>query len=352
MTCLREEYWIVGARRLVKSVIHKCVKCLRDRAKLVDADEAPLPVSRTELSFRPFKTTGIDYMGPLLVRCNGMERRVWVALFTCAAIRAVHLEVVEDLSTASCLSAIRRFIARYGRPDCMISDNALQFKKAHRCLAALWQSLRSEPVQNFFGKEGIQWKFNVPRAPWWGGFFERLIGVVKRCLRKAVGTQKLKLLEFTTVLHEVAAVVNQRPLTGQPCEVGSPRALTPSAFLGPAIPLSLPAGQIIGLGEKPDGLVKLWRTRERILQIFWRRWREEYLLYLRTAVRRQGDGGATLCVGDIVIIKEDSTARAFWKLGRIEEVLASRDGVPRAYKVHLGNGVFVDRPDRLLAKLL
>lgn len=327
---LLEQFWIVRMRQLVKAVIHKCQGCLRDSARFAGSEEAPLPPSRAEMPFKPFKMTGVDYMGPISIKMETGEQKVWVALFTCAVVRAVHLEVVEDLSASSCLSALRRFMALHGTPSLIVSDNALAFKKASRCLNALWKSLRSETVQNYFGHKGINWDFNIPRAPWWGGFFERMIGVTKTCLRRSMKAQKLSLMNFITLLHEIAAIINQRPLTRVTTEIDEPQALTPAQFLSPVVPLTLPPGQLASLGGKPDGLLKLWKQRERILNSFWKRWRSEYLLMLRTGLRRRGEEARSLNVGDIVILREDSAPRAFWKLGKIEEILPSRDRVPRA----------------------
>ena len=119
-----------------------------------------------------FEYTGLDYMGPLYVKAYSGEsslptvKKVWVCLFTCLAIRAVHLEVVEDLSAQEFLLCLRRFIARRGTPRQIISDNAKQFKTASTVMSKAWKEvLCCTEVNDYAVKQGIQWKFIVDLAP-------------------------------------------------------------------------------------------------------------------------------------------------------------------------------------------
>ena len=135
---------------------------------------------------QPFQVTGIDYAGPLYVRnANKEVRKVYICLFTCTAIRAVHLKLVEDQTASAFLRAFKRFASRRGIPECIISDNAKTFKAGSQDLKALkTQVIEAAESQRFLANHGIKWKFITERAPWWGGFYERLIGLVKRRLRK------------------------------------------------------------------------------------------------------------------------------------------------------------------------
>ena len=108
-----------------------------------------------------------------------------------SAIRATHLELVEDQTTEAFLRAFRRFIGRRGVPETIISDNAKTFKAAAQDLETLHSGILSHTsTQKFLANNGIRWKFIAERAPWWGGFYERLIGMTKRCLKKTIGTVK------------------------------------------------------------------------------------------------------------------------------------------------------------------
>ena len=135
----------------------------------------PLPDIRVTGS-QPFQVTGIDYAGPLYV---------YICLFTCTAIRAVHLELVEDQTASAFLRAFKRFASRRGIPGCIISDNAKTFKAGSQDLKALkTRVIEAAESQRFLANHGIKWRFITERAPWWGGFYERLIGLAKRRLKK------------------------------------------------------------------------------------------------------------------------------------------------------------------------
>ena len=138
----------------------------------------------------------MDYAGPLYVKSSTRDQRptqVYFALFTCAVVRAVHLEVVENLSSESFIQAFRRFVSRRGVPGRLISHNAKNFMDCSKRITSLpSEILEAEKTQtDTWASHGIRWQFIVERAPWWGGFYERLIGSVKRCLKKSLGRSLL-----------------------------------------------------------------------------------------------------------------------------------------------------------------
>ena len=165
-----------------------------------------------------FEYTGLDYFGPLYIKnylnvASGGEvpatKKVWVCLFTCFAVRAVHIELVEDMSAEEFLLCFRRFIARQGIPKQILSDNAKQFKTARSVLNKIWSDVvRSDEVIEFSATKGIEWKFIVNLAPWMGGLYERLVGVTKRALHKVIGSRCLSEKQLVTVLTEAETVVN------------------------------------------------------------------------------------------------------------------------------------------------
>ncbi|KAL9972923.1 hypothetical protein ACROYT_G019319 [Oculina patagonica] len=149
---------------------------------------APYPASKIEES-SPFTYTGLDYLGPLYVRVNNQSatQKVWVCLFTCLAVRAVHLEVINDMSAEQFLLCLRRFISRRGKPKEIISDNASQFKLAKSTIDEAWKFATTSPdMQSYLANQGIKWSFIIELAPWMGGFYERLVGLVKQALRKVL----------------------------------------------------------------------------------------------------------------------------------------------------------------------
>ncbi|GFW07419.1 integrase catalytic domain-containing protein [Trichonephila clavipes] len=192
LTQLRKKYWIPKGRQLVKTMIRICLVCKKYSAKPADQLSGQLPRDRIT-QYPPFQIVGIDFTGAILVKDNQETRKSYVALFTCAVTRAVHLELVSDMSTKCFLFALRRFLARRDK--------------------------------------GIHWKFIVERAPWWGGFYERLVKTIKDPLRKILGRALLTFEELSTILSEVEVIVNHRPLTYVENDPGEPKPLTPAHFL-------------------------------------------------------------------------------------------------------------------------
>ena len=121
--------------------------------------------------------------------------KVYIALFTCATSRAVHLELVSSLDARTFLLCFRRFTGRRGLPKLIVSDIAKTFQASEKTLVSLFEL---EDVQEHLSSKGIRWQFNL--APWWGGFFERLVKQVKSCLKKTLGRSKLSFDELTTIL--------------------------------------------------------------------------------------------------------------------------------------------------------
>jgi len=119
---------------------------------------------------------------------------VWISLFTCIVTRAIHLEIVDDMTTVSFLNCLRCFIATRGTPREIVCNNALQFKLASETTNMIWkQILESEDVLQYSANYGVKWSFIVEIGPSMGGFYERLVGLVKRSLRKTIGKKMLTL---------------------------------------------------------------------------------------------------------------------------------------------------------------
>ncbi|GBM79526.1 hypothetical protein AVEN_209499-1 [Araneus ventricosus] len=193
-------------------MIRICLICKKYNAKPADQLSGQLPRDRISQS-PPFKIVGIDFTGAILVKDNKETHKFYVALFTCAVTRAVHLELVSDMSTKCFLLALRRFLSRRGNCKVIYSDNDRTFNAAQRELAYFTNILKDSEFQHFVADNGIHWKFIVERAPWWGGFYERLVKTVKEPLRKILGKALLTFEELSTILSEVEVIVNNRPLT-------------------------------------------------------------------------------------------------------------------------------------------
>ncbi|XP_060575794.1 uncharacterized protein LOC132733210 [Ruditapes philippinarum] len=192
---------------------------------------APLPPSRVQEALL-FSRVGLDYFGPLSIKTKDGPKRVLVCLFTCLLIRAIHLELVQEMSTEEFLLGFKRFISQRGTPAEIISDNASQFKAASQTINSIWRNVcQSHEVQSYVANTRIKWKFIVELAPWMGGAYERLVGIVKRSLRKSLGHKFLTLVQMQTLLKEVEATVRSRPLVYVTDDINSNITLTPNHFL-------------------------------------------------------------------------------------------------------------------------
>ena len=354
---LRQEYWIPQGRAEVRRVIHQCVICKRHNGPSFCLPNMP-PWPRERVSkARPFTYVGLDYLGPIQVKEGNSVVKMWVCLFTCLAVRAIHLELVKGLSAQLFLDCLRRFIARRGKPSLIISDNAPQFRLVKSVLDHQWMNVyRDETVLNFFSYERIQWQFTIALAPWQGGFYERLISMVKKGLRKGMGRKLLYWDKLTTLLAEVEAILNTRPLTYVCGEFGSGFVLTPANFLigdcNNVIPFSTDdiedEMEYLPKVDSSKELLLYWRKNQRQLQLFWKYWTQDYLLNLRETLPLAHKGPRSQVkrqpkIGEIVIIKDDNLPRRAWKLGRIKSYIFSKDNQIRAVKVQLANKNILDR---------
>ena len=329
LTELRSAYWIVRGRQHVRKIVGQCAVCNRLESRCyAPEDTPPLPEFRTKVDF-PFSYVGVDFAGPLYVKEGAEMRKVYIALYTCAVSRAVHLDLVLDLSADTFLRCFKRFTARFGVPKHITSDNAKTFKSASKSLASLFAL---PEVVNKLSTSSIKWSFNLEKAPWWGGFYERLVGSVKRCLRKVVGNARLTYEEMLTVLLEVEAVLNSRPLTFVSTE-DLDEPLTPSHMIYGRRVWSCPAvdtEDVADASVQRDDLLRRLNHLTTIVDHFWSRWSKEYLLELRNSHRRViATSGAKVSAGDVVVVHEENEKRASWKLALVQELLIGKDGKAR-----------------------
>ena len=212
LTELRSKYWLVQAWQLIKKFIHQCTVCRKAEGQPYKGPPAP-PLPSFRVSEVPaFTYTGLDFAGPLYIKdhASSGQHKVWLCLFTCCVVRAVHLDLVPDMTAESFLRCFRRFTSRRGFPAKLLSDNAKTFKSAEHEITSI---LNNPIVQRHFVDMSVDWRFNIERAPWWGGVFERMIQSTKRCIRKTIGKTRLTYDELISVLAEVEMILNSRPLS-------------------------------------------------------------------------------------------------------------------------------------------
>ena len=296
---LRSRFWVPRGRQVVKRVVGSCVVCKKHNGKAYGAPaQADLPEFRVQQS-PPFSKVGVDFAGPLFAKEGSDMVKVYIALFTCCVTRAVHLDLVRNLSTPCFLNCLRRFTSRRGAPTLIVSDNAKTFKAAQKAVKALYNS---KEVKSYLENNRLEWRFNLERAPWWGGFFERMVGLVKGCLRRVLGNAKLSFEELLTTLVEVEGNLNSRPLTYLYDEEVETDVLTPSHLIFGRRLTSMPDEITNQVSDDEIGEVnRRFRYLARMRKHFWRRWRKEYLTNLREFHKvRNGNESSDAKVGDVV----------------------------------------------------
>ena len=326
-------FWIVKGQSAVKKLLHQCTVCAWFNGRAYTVPESPqMPEFRFQ-ECAAFSHVGLDDAGPLYDKDKEVGMNIWIALFTSGVSRALHLELVPDMTTEAFLRCFKRFATRRGTPLKIISDNSKTVKSANRELL----QIQSDPVfKNFFAQLHIQWCFHVEKALWWGRFFERLIRSVKNCLKKVVGNSTLILDELSTVIVEVEAVLNSRPLTYIAAEeIEEP--LTPAHLLTERHLIGLPEAEtVLEMNEDPEILVRSDRPSvtarmehiQCLLKHFWKRWRDEYLVGLRDMHRfniTSGGRGCHIALGDIVLVHNEAYPRTYWRLGKVERLIKGRD---------------------------
>lgn len=352
LATLRQRYWIIGGNHTVKGHLKTCVRCCRYRTTNPSQLMADLPTERITQS-PPFYHTGVDFTGWVEVKINkgrGVKTsKGYVVVFVCMATKAVHLELATDLSTPTFVLALKRMISRRGCPKHIYSDNGTNFvgaeKELHRQMVAS-ETYSSTPFAQHLNELGIEWHFNAPSWPSAGGLWEAAVKSMKYHLKRVLGEQKLTYEEFLTLLTQIEACMNSRPLCPLTEDINDLEYLTPAHFLIGRPILSLPHEN---LEEQHVGLRNRWQMLEKMKQGFWRRWSLDYLQQLQTRNKWQ-KATENLAVGEIVLIKEDNLPPSRWALGRILKVHPGRDGLTRVVTLKTKTGELT-RPIIKLIKL-
>lgn len=345
---------VVGAKRAIRSLSRKCVCCQRTYAKTTNQRMADLPACRVTPS-PPFHNVGVDYAGPLPVRILRTRKFTttpgYVALFICMATKAIHLELVTDLSADAFLLTFKRFIARRGLPRHVWSDNGGNFVGCRNKLIELYRNLQSQSsdLARFCASRHIDWHFSPGKAPHFGGLWEAGVKSAKRHLQKIVGSHTLTMEELLTTLSEIEAVLNSRPLCAQTSQPEDGVAvLTPGHFLTGRPLLALPE-QEVEYRDSPTHLTR-WKLSSMITQQFWRRWSAEYLSTLQTRGKWTSPQ-PNFAKDDVVLVKDTDRFQRTWPLARVLDTHPGKDGLVRAVTLQTPTGV-ITRPIHGLVRLI
>ncbi|XP_071833874.1 uncharacterized protein [Apostichopus japonicus] len=334
-TLRNEGYWVIGGQRQITKVIQDCVTCRRLRGKCQDQIMADLPKERVSEA-PPFTFVGVDVFGPFSINsrrtraCASQPKR-WAALFTCMVTRGVHIEVLESMDSSSFINALRRFFAVRGPARQIRSDCGTNFVGA--CNEIGHQLGDKELIKRYMLSRGCEWVFNPPHASNMGGAWERMIGIARRILDgilRDVKPSQLTHEVFTTLMAEVAAIINSRPLLPDSNAPEFPLNLSPNMLL------TMKSSQVTapkGTFNQKDLLRSQWRRVQHLSNMFWNKWRKDYLPLLQTREKWQRPR-RDIKVGDVVLVKQDAH-RNDWPLGIVLDVATSSDGHVRKANVEV-----------------
>lgn len=346
MAMLQRRFWIIGLKDAVRCQIKKCVVCTRHGQPQLQQIMGDLPSFRVNPA-RPFLRTGVDYAGPFYLRPfaprSKFNIKAYMALFVCMTTRAIHLELVSSMTTAAFLLALKRFIGRRGKCSDIYSDCGTNFVGADRelrDLAALVQSSdHQKKVAADLATDGIQWHFNPPAAPHMGGLWEAGVKSAKFHLRRVIGNARLTFEEMATVMTQVEACLNSRPLTPVTADPTDLAVLTPGHFL---IGDALTAYPEPDLTDVKENRLTRWQLTQQLFQHFWRRWSREFLTRLQQRPKWLNHR-TDIRVGDMVLIRDDHLPPLKWKLARVIKTNPGLDGHVRVVTVKTADGEF-ERP--------
>ena len=334
---IQHQFWIVGLRNALRSVKYHCITCRKRDAETLKPQMANLPAKRINAYVAPFTHTGVDYFGPFEVKLLRRTMKRWCCLFTCLSTRAVHIEVVHSLDTESCLAAVTKFIARRGRPKTLLSDNGSNFVGSARELKQYIDNWNKTQIAERLHQQDIEWSFNPPGAPHFGGVWERLVRSCKRAMFAVLSGRGLTDEILTTTMCIVEHTLNGRPLTPVSSDPEDLEAITPNHFLIGRAGICIP---FIPQAEKYTDLRKAFRASQAYALMIWKRWSNEYLPQWNQRKKWSNQEKRTISEGDLVWLVDESAKRCDYKMARVVDVHPGSDGEVRAATIRTVEGVY------------
>ncbi|XP_033978378.1 uncharacterized protein LOC117476110 [Trematomus bernacchii] len=264
-------------------------------------------------------------------RGGAADSKRWALLFTCMSTRAVHIELIESMSTDSFINALRRFFSVRGPAKLLRSDRGTNFVGASKELRI---NTDDTLIRKYLQEKGCSWVFNPPHASHMGGSWERLIGVARRILDAMLlqtGSVRLTHEVLSTFMAEVMAIINARPLVSVSTDPDMPAVLTPSMLLTQKMSaVSAPPGNF----DTAQLFGKQWKQVQCLADTFWKRWKGEYLSTLQSR-RKWTQDKPNVKEGDVVLLKDSQAHRNEWPMGLVVKTFPSSDKRVRKVEVRI-----------------
>lgn len=296
---------------------------------------------------RPFQKVGIDFAGPVQVKNSRVRKAIitkgYVCVYVCFVTKAIHLELTSDISTEAFLASFKRFIARRGLPSDVYCDNGGCFRGARNQLAELYKLLDSAehqtPVQAYASRQGIQFHFTPSYSPIFAGLAEASVKGMKFHLKRIILDAQLTYEQLSTVLCQIEAVLNSRPILPLSQDVNDYCYLTPGHFLIGSALTMYPEPDI---AETKANRVQFWQQSIQLKQRFWKAW---YKYYINTLQNRNKwcHSLPNLTVGALVLMREPNAPPLVWPMARVVKVFPGKDGKVRAFQLRTADGKLYTR---------
>lgn len=340
----RHRFWVSKGRKLAVWARKNCPICVKHDSKVMHAPPGKLPDYRYTGNAM-FKTIGIDFVGPFR-NLQKTKKKTWLCVFSCPLTRAVILRAVDDVSARTFASTLNEVIAEYNLdPDLIVSDRAATFKCVYRSTIEESAELLKREFKH------VKWQFNASRAPWWGGFFERMMAIIKDKMARCFNNNSwhdMPALRAATAYAQ--RIVNSRPLTWisaaqeDACHAVTPLMyLTPHSkwnYLCPYDPYQYGPNEPRFLSLTPAAAKQDYVYLKNLYKTMWVHFFDSYVSELRKMRASKAQANDSLLrEGQIVLFKPVSIGfgkKAFgskskWRLARIHKLHPSKnDGRVRA----------------------
>lgn len=330
MSTFMSNYWIFGRTDQIKKVIGSCLVCFPHRCKPTQQLMADLPVNRV-IQHRAFLHTGVDFSGPFITKTyTGRSRGIhanptqksYISIFICLATKAIHIEFVSDMSTPAFIACYKRFVAIRGKCSDMYSDNGKNFVGANKEIREQFKKLMKDAqLQEYLAKDGTIWHFNPAYGASFGGLWEAGIKSIKYHLKRLLGNNTFTFEEMTTLLHQIGACLNSRPLCPISNDVNDVSYLTPGHFLIGEAPITVPEPNLL---DTNINRLSRWQLVQKVYQQFWKYWHTEYLSRLQQRSKWLKEQ-ENVQAGQLVLMHEENVMPAKWPVARILKVYPGDD---------------------------
>ncbi|XP_067940188.1 uncharacterized protein [Watersipora subatra] len=355
-------YWVISGTRITKDIVKNCVVCKKLRGSFMQQRMGELSEDRLQQT-TPFTMTGIDCFGTFTVKERRTMLKRYGLLFTCFYSRAIHIEVVDDLTTDAFINALRCFLAIRGSVKRIYCDHGTNFIGGINEMNRQFTTMTNEEVKRYFINRRIEFITTTPTASHQGGVWERQIRTVRSVLNQAMSKYQgqIDTASLRTILFEVASIVNHRPLSTMHLNNHEEVPLTPNALLTGKVESTPPPP---GDFDSEERYCKWrWKKVQAIAEDFWNCWKVEYLDNI-TKRQKWTTSQSNLKVGDIVMIVESDQPKNSWRLAVIEEVFHGQDDLVRKATVKVATKMLdskgkpiekstvLQRPVQKLVKLL